>query len=119
MIDFRCWHCHRRYMLPEQRIGETLTCSCKNLLRVPKHNYGKCRVKTITDRIVEVVLYGGGGAFLGLGLALLIMSRWRGLILRGWVIIVGFILAGFVAGSLGGERGLDWIGRLIREREKR
>jgi hypothetical protein len=29
----------------------------------------------------------------------------------------GFILVGFILGLLGGERGVNWIGRRIRERE--
>jgi hypothetical protein len=120
MIQFRCWYCNKRYTMPEQRIGDRLPCTCKNLLRVPRRNNGYCRVKSVTDWLVEAVVYGGGGAFLGFGLAVLILSQSRGLIVtrRGsWALLATLTLAGFLAGLLGGERGLNWVGRMIRDRE--
>jgi hypothetical protein len=36
-----------------------------------------------------------------------------------WESIAALTLAGFVLGVLGGERGINWVGRLIREREER
>src|SRR5262245_10183435 len=75
MIQFRCWYCRRRYSLPESRIGERLTCSCTRRLRVPKRSGGSSRTKTAVDWLVEALVYGGGGALLGLGLALLVISQ--------------------------------------------
>jgi hypothetical protein len=95
-------------------------CSCKNTLRVPRRSGGNCRVKTLVDRLVEAVVCGGGGALLGFCLAILILSQLRGLLLfrRTWTFVVGLTALGFVAGLLGGERGVFWLGRMIREREK-
>src|SRR5262249_50250058 len=116
MIQFRCWYCNKRYAVPEQRVGERITCTCSYLLRVPKRSGGICRIKTLTDWIIETVLYGGGGALLGFGLAVLILSQLR-LMRLGWMLILVCTAAGFLLGSLGGERGIEWIGRIIRDRE--
>ncbi len=77
MIQFRCWYCNKRYSVAEGRVGERLACTCENLLRVPKRSGGNSRVKTVLDWLIEITLYGGGGALLAFGLALLILSRWR------------------------------------------
>jgi hypothetical protein len=115
MIQFRCWRCHRKYAKDEAKIGEKFTCSCESVLRVPKRTDGNCRVKTFVDRLVEAVVCGGGGAFLGFGLAVLILSR---LPIRSWLIIPGLTIAGGIAGLFGGERGIDWIGNMIRDKER-
>jgi hypothetical protein len=120
MIKFRCWYCHRYYAVPDNRARERFVCGCKNPLRVPRRSGGNCRVKTLVDRLVETVVCGGGGALLGLGLALLILSQLPGLLWlrRTWMILAGFTTLGFLAGFFGGERGIEWLGRIIREREK-
>jgi len=106
----------------ESRIGERIACTCKNSLRVPKRSGGNSRVKTLADWVVEAVVYGGGGGLLGFGLGLLIVSQ----LARGFrhpyvggIIVAGFTLAAFLVGLLGGERGINWIGRTIRDRENR
>ena len=127
MIVFRCWYCGKRYAVAEARVGERLTCTCRHPLRVPKRNGGNSRVKTATDWLVEVLVYGGGGAFLGGGLAFLLLSqlRWRGLVAvrsglkEAWALVGGLTLLGFLFGALGGERGINWVGRMIRAREER
>jgi hypothetical protein len=124
MIEFRCWYCDKHYTVPEGRIGERITCTCKNLLRVPRRSGGNCQVKTPVDWLVETVVYGGGGALLGLGLALVILSRWGGPLAwdvwgLGWILVPGLSLIGFLAGLLGGERGINWVGRMIRSHESR
>jgi hypothetical protein len=121
MIQFRCWYCHRRYAVEGRRAGESFACSCKHLLRVPRRSGGNCRVKSAVDWLVEGVVYGGGGALLGLVLALLLLSQVPGaaLVRRGWLLIPGLTLAGFLFGLLGGERGVNWVGRQLREREGR
>jgi hypothetical protein len=120
MIQFRCWYCNKRYTVPEQRVGQDIACTCKNLLRIPRSNGGNCRVKTPVDWLVEAVVYGGGGGVLGLGLALLILSRFRILVPwePAWMLLAVLTLVGFLAGTLGGERGVNWLGRIIRDREK-
>ena len=119
VIKFRCWYCHRRYSMSEERIGKRFTCSCERLLRVPRRDGGNCRVKSLVDWLVEAIVYGGGGALLGLGLALLILSQWRfGIPRAGGYFVLGATLTGFLAGTLGGERGVTWLGNWIRDREK-
>jgi hypothetical protein len=117
MIRFRCWYCNKSYAVTEHRIAERITCTCERPLRVPKRSGGTCRVKTLVDWLVEVVVYGIGGALLGLGLALLILSQFRGAsgLIAGWVLVAALTLVGFAAGLLGGERGVNWVGRLIRD----
>lgn len=120
MIQFRCWYCGKSYTVPEKRIGERIPCTCKNTLRVPKRSGGNSRVKTLADWVVEAVVYGGGGGLLGLGLGVLITSQALRVIRApalGWVLVAGLTLAGFLVGLLGGERGINWIGRMIRGRE--
>ena len=119
MILFRCWYCGKRYMISEARVGERITCSCKHLLKVPKTSGGRSKVLRPVDLLIESVVYGGGGALLGLGLGLLIVSRVPLFRLGGGgKAIVGLTLAGFLAGTLGGERGVNWVGRMIRSREE-
>jgi hypothetical protein len=120
MIDFRCCYCNRRFHMPAQRIGARFPCSCNNTLKVPRRSGGNCRVKTVVDWLVEMLVYGGGGALLGLGLALLILSQWRAALVHGGLfLIAGLMLLGFIAGLLGGERGVTWLGHLIRDQENR
>jgi len=119
MILFRCWYCGKRYAVAEPRVGERLTCSCQHLLRVPKTSGGRTKVLRPVDLLIESVVYGGGGALLGLGLGLLIVSRvpflWP---LGRGRLIAGLTVAGFLAGTFGGERGVNWVGRMIRSREE-
>jgi hypothetical protein len=118
MIQFRCWFCNKGYAVPEKRAGERLTCSCKRLLRIPRQSGGNSRARTATDWLVEGLVYGGGGALLGFGLSLLIVSRVR-TFGYGWMVIVACTAMGFLAGLFGGERGVNFIGRMIRDREQR
>jgi hypothetical protein len=55
---------------------------------------------------------------LGFGLSLLIVSRVR-TFGYGWMVIVACTAMGFLAGLFGGERGVNFIGRMIRDREQR
>ena len=104
MIQFRCWYCNKRYSRSNERVGEQFTCTCRNLLRVPKYDGGNCRVKTITDWLVEALVYGGCGGGLGLGLAILILSqfRWVMFIESSWALIFVLTLVGFLIGTFGG-----------------
>ena len=119
MILFRCWYCGKKYGVADARVGERITCSCKHLLKVPKTTGGRSKVLRPVDLLIESVVYGGGGALLGLGLGLLIVSRIPLFRLTGrWELIAGLTIAGFLAGTLGGERGVNWVGRMIRSREE-
>ncbi len=125
MIAFRCWYCNKRYTVAEARVGERVTCTCRHLLRVPKCSGGNSRVKTAVDWLVETAVYGGGGALLGCGLALLGIYRWdREMptyrdVGSDWTAVGMGTLLGLLVGALFGERGVNWIGRMIRAREER
>jgi len=123
-IDFRCWYCGRRYVVAAGRVGERLRCGCGHPVRVPRRSGRSSRARTANDWLIEFVVYGGGGALLGLGLALVLVSEF-GVVSFGlrfastrWTIVVLTVLGGLV-GGLGGERGINWIGRLIRGWEER
>jgi hypothetical protein len=120
MIEFRCWYCNRRHRAPEARIGERRACNCSHKLRVPKRSGGNCRVKTITDRLVEAVVYGGGGALLGLGLALVVLYCLLRLALLegGWVVLMGLPAAGFLIGFFGGEAGVRMLMGMYGDRDR-
>jgi hypothetical protein len=121
MIQFRCWYCNRAYAKPEKLIGEKLTCGCKRILKVPSKSGGRCRVKTLLDWVIKITVYGGGGALLGLGLGLLILSQFgrAAIFVEAWLLVAGLTVLGFLVGALGGERGINWIGGLIRGQERR
>jgi hypothetical protein len=127
MIQFRCWYCNKRYAKRDDQVGQQFTCSCQSPLRVPRVSGGNCKVKTLADWGIEAVVYGGGGALLGLGLAVLILSRVRigDRVVGGAsfhtaaAILVGLTLVGFLAGLFGGEPGINWLGQWIRNRENR
>jgi hypothetical protein len=124
MIEFRCWYCNRRYHRPREQVGKTIKCSCDNLLRVPRRNGGNCRVKAAVDWLVEGIVYGGGGGLLGFCSSLLVlrsMPRHMGhtLFQDGVLVIPLLTLVGFLIGLLGGERGMNWVGQMIRGQENR
>ena len=120
MIRFRCWYCNQAYLVADSRIGERLVCSCTWRVRVPKVDDGNSRYRSALDWLVEWVVYGGGGGLLGFLLAILILSRvpFLGRVVNR-SLLLGCTLVGLLAGGLGGEAGVNWIGRIIRNWEKR
>lgn len=119
MILFRCWYCGRRFAVADARVGERLACTCAHELQVPRRSGGRSKVWKPTDWLIESAVYGGGGALLGLGLGFLIVTRIPVFRLGGrWELIAGLAVAGFLAGVLGGERGVNWVGRMLRSREE-
>jgi hypothetical protein len=118
MIRFRCWYCNRKYAVPECRAGQRITCNCQHLLRLPKRSGGSCKVKTLTDWLIEAVVYGGGGAGLGFLLSLAILTRAYFITLRAELALIGVCtLIGFLAGTFGGESGVNLIGGMIRQHQ--
>jgi hypothetical protein len=117
MIAFRCWYCNKNYLVAEARIGEHVQCHCKHELRIPKKNHGHCRVKKPIDWVVEIVVYAGGGAFIGCILGIVIVAQMP-FLREKFYIIGGLTIFGFLIGLFGGERGINWFGRLIRSREE-
>ena len=126
MIEFRCWYCNRKHSMPHKKVGKEFGCSCGSKLRVPRYSGGKCRVKTSADWAVEAIVYGGGGALICGGGALFVVAALLPGIGReggvaffeiGWIAIAVFAVLGFLIGLVFGERGINWIGRLIRRAE--
>lgn len=121
-IQFRCWYCNKRYAVAENRARQLIDCTCQRRLRVPRRSGGSSRYRTPLDWFLEITLYGGGGALLGFGLAVLILSQALRVVRAPyvtWAIISTFTLAGLLVGIIGRERGVEWIGRIIRNREDR
>jgi hypothetical protein len=81
------------------------------------------------DQLIEIAVYGGGGGFLGCGLAIVILAALRrfgsgltfgdgpGILGLAWLLVGGLSLGGFLLGAIGGERGINWIGSKIRDWE--
>ena len=121
MIKFRCPCCTRLHSVSASKIGATMLCSCQETLRVPSRSWGSAKYRSVGDRLIEVFVYGGGGAFLSVCLALLCIR----LVLRAapqglgwWGVLAGCAGLGFLVGAVGGERGIDLIGRMIRDRDE-
>ena len=56
-------------------------------------------------------------AIVGAGLALLLLAGLRGFILTAtgaWIILLPLPVLGFLLGLIGGERAINWVGRIIR-----
>ena len=86
---------------------------------MPRRSGGRSRAWTVLDFVVETVVYGGGGALLGFGLGLLVVTRLPPIPGKPTkYIVVGCTLAGFLLGAVGGEPGINWIGQKIRDREQ-
>jgi hypothetical protein len=121
MISFRCWFCNKAYAVKESRVGERIRCSCGRPLRVPKRTGGNSRARTPSDWLIEGLVYGGGGAFLGFGLSLLLLMPVRGMatLVQFWLLVPTLTLLGFLVGLFGGEPAINWIGRIIRDREEK
>jgi hypothetical protein len=122
MIAFRCWYCGKTYLVKEDQIGVVRECSCSSRIKVPADNGGNSRSRTFLEWLIEISVYGGGGALLGFGLALLLL-RWMYMTVGRGVfalrILGGCTLAGFIAGAIFGEAGITWVGQFIREYEEK
>lgn len=111
-IRFRCWYCNRTHAANWDQAGQQRICNCGERYRIPGREGIARRSKSILDRSLEFIVYGLGGGFLGLLFGLLYGSL-GGLILAPALVAVGFLL-----GGLFGERGINWIGALLRAAEK-
>lgn len=121
MTPFRCWQCNRAFYVDDARRGERFDCpGCKHRLKVPHRPNGSSRARSLTDWVVEVVVYGGCGGLLGFGLGVLVVSRLP-LFRRSEeaaLLVAGLTAAGLLAGAVFGEAGVNWVGRRIRSREE-
>lgn len=119
MIIFRCWYCNKAYSVSEERIGTTLNCTCKHTIRIPKKNHGPTRIRKPVDFLVETLVYGGGGGLLGASLGVWLSAEIPWILGGRKKLVLTLALMGFLIGFFGGERGINWIGRMLRDREER
>ncbi len=117
LIRFRCWYCNRTHAADWDRVGERRVCNCGQRYRVPRYAGISRRDKTALDWILEFVVYGFGGGFLGLLLGFLSVGESESLFGIAVATVIGF-LAGGLCGGLFGERGINWIGSLLRNLEE-
>ena len=110
-IRFRCWYCNRTHAASRDEVGQQRVCNCGERYRIPRREGIARRSKSFLDRSLEFIVYGLGGGVLGLLFGLLYGSL-GGLILAPVLAAIGFLL-----GGLFGERGVNWIGALLRAAE--
>lgn len=118
MILFRCPSCGKNYSVANERIGELLMCGCKQDLKVPRRSGQSAKYRTWSALFIETLIYGGGGAMIGLLFGIVLVSQIPTFRTGKYVIAV-LTFAGLLVGTFGGERGINWIGRKIRDREQR
>lgn len=117
MIEFRCWYCNKKYLVPEDRIGQRRRCRCGRRIKVPRYDGGSSRARTLGEWLIEAGIYGGGLSLLCMAVACGLAGRGFGprLVSVYFVLICGTV--GFLAGAFGGERVIDWVGQRIRNWE--
>ena len=116
MITFRCWFCNRAYLKPDDQRGARFACGCGRRVKVPKRSGGSSKAFSPTDWLLEALIYGGAGGLIGFALSVAILSRlW--VFRRPTEVIVAATVFGFVVGTAFGERGINWIGQKLRDRE--
>jgi hypothetical protein len=109
MIRFRCWYCNRKHSAGWDRVGERRVCNCGERYRIPRYRGGPSRDKSLLDWAFEFVIYGSGGGLLGCCFGLL-----TGIPL---ILTAVSTIGGILVGGLFGERGINWIGSLVRHAE--
>jgi hypothetical protein len=116
MIRYRCWFCNRAYLTPFARAGTRFRCSCGRPVRVPRRSGRSSKGFSLGDWLIESLVYGAAGALIGFGLWFAIFGRVP-VVRRRSELLIGLTVAGLLAGVLFGERGIDWLGRRLRDRE--
>ncbi len=116
MISFRCWFCNRGFYKPDELVRQRFVCSCGQRVKVPKRSGGSSKAFSLADWFVESLVYGGAGALLGFLLCIAIVPRVP-LVRRPVELTIAMTLFGLLAGMIFGERGINWIGQKIRDRE--
>ena len=115
MIQFRCWFCNRAYARPDEAAGARFECGCGRRAKVPRRSGGSSKVRSPLDWLVESVVYGGAGALIGFVLSVALFARIP--VRRPLEVTLAVTAFGFLAGVLFGERGINWIGQRLRDRE--
>jgi hypothetical protein len=85
---------------------------------VPRRSGRSARYRTWTVVLIEMLVYGGGGALLLFLLGAMLVSQFGTGLRRTWFVPLGMGLIGFLIGAVGGERGINSIGQKIRDREQ-
>jgi hypothetical protein len=116
MISFRCWFCNRGFLKPSEQAGAKFECSCGRRVRVPRHSGGSSKALSLTDWLLEALIYGGACALIGFALSIAIFARLP-FVRRPIEIVIAFTLFGLAVGTIFGERGINWIGQKLRDRE--
>jgi hypothetical protein len=116
VIQFRCWFCNRAYLKPDEQAGAKFECACGRRAKVPKHSGGSSKTRSLTDWLLETLIYGGACALIGFVLSIMIFSRIP-FVRRPSEIVIAMTLFGLMVGTLFGERGINWIGQQLRDRE--
>ncbi len=116
MILFRCWFCNRSYAKPDDQVGVRFACGCGRRVKVPKRSGGPSKALSLTDWLLESLVYGGACGLIGFALSIAIFARLP-FVRRPVEIVAAFTLFGFAVGTLFGERGVNWIGQKLRDRE--
>jgi hypothetical protein len=116
MIAFRCWYCRRGFTRPADQVGSRLWCSCGSRLKIPRRTEGSSKPFAPLDWLIESLVYGGAGALIGFGLCIAIFSRLP-FARRSTEIVLAVTLLGWLAGTIFGERGVNWMGQKMRDRE--
>jgi hypothetical protein len=111
-IQFRCWYCNRTHAASWDQVGQQRVCNCGERYRIPRREGIARRSKSVFDRSLEFLIYGLGGGVLGLLFGLLLGS------LGGLILAPALAAVGFLVGGLFGERGINWIGALLRATEE-
>jgi hypothetical protein len=73
----------------------------------------------VLDWVLEFVIYGGGCALLVFILGFFLLGRFyfRSMIQGGWIVVAAMTMVAFLLGGLFGERGVNWVGSLLRQWE--
>jgi hypothetical protein len=116
VINFRCWFCNRAYTKPDDLARKRFACGCGRRVKVPKRSGGSSKTRSLTDWIVETLIYGGACAVFAFGLSFVIVARLP-FFRRDFTPVIVGTLVGLVAGAIFGERAINYIGQKLRDRE--
>jgi hypothetical protein len=116
MIQFRCWFCNRAYRKPDEEAGSKFECQCGRRAKVPRRSGGSSKTRSPLDWLLETLIYGGACALIGFVLSVMIFSRIP-LLRRPSEVVVAMTLFGLFVGAAFGERGINWLGQHLRDRE--
>jgi hypothetical protein len=104
------------YIKSDEQVGTRFECGCGRRVKVPRKSAGSSKVRSLLDWLIESVVYGGAGALVGFVLSVMIFARIP-LVRRPIEVTLAVTAFGLLVGALFGERGINWIGQKLRDRE--